>query len=117
MLRFLQVLSIFFVIIGISDTAQSQDFYVYPKAGQDNQTMEKDKFECYQWAKQQTGYDPSRGPVPINLRVTTRPGEILPEGLPGELRPEQLLVVLPVMPVRGLGLAPPVAGCTLSSTP
>ena len=61
MLRFLQVLSIVFVLIGISGTAQSQDFYVYPKAGQDNQTMEKDKFECYQWAKQQTGYDPSRG--------------------------------------------------------
>ncbi len=61
MLRFLLILSAVALIAGKPGEVRAQDFYVYPKAGQDNQTMEKDKFECYQWAKQQTGYDPSRG--------------------------------------------------------
>ena len=61
MLRFLLILSAVALIAGKPGEVRSQDFYVYPKAGQDNQTMERDKFECYQWAKQQTGYDPSRG--------------------------------------------------------
>ena len=30
---------------------------------QDQQQMEKDKYECYQWAKQQTGFDPMQQPT------------------------------------------------------
>ena len=61
MLRSFVICSVFALIVSYADNARTQDFYVYPRAGQDNQTIEKDKFECYQWAKQQTGYDPSRG--------------------------------------------------------
>lgn len=61
MLRYLLFFSVVALLVGHSGEVRSQDFYVYPKAGQDNQTVERDKFECYQWAKQQTGYDPSRG--------------------------------------------------------
>jgi hypothetical protein len=31
---------------------------IYPARGQSNQQTEQDKFECYSWAKQQTGFDP-----------------------------------------------------------
>ena len=40
----------------------SQDLVVYPAKGQSNDQMEKDKFECYSWAKGQTGFDPMAMP-------------------------------------------------------
>ena len=39
---------------------QAQEIIVYPAKGQSNDQMEKDKFECYSWAKGQTGFDPMR---------------------------------------------------------
>ncbi len=36
----------------------AEDMIVYPAQGQSQQQMEKDKFECYSWAKQQVGFDP-----------------------------------------------------------
>ena len=38
--------------------AVASDLYIYPNKGQSNEQMEKDKFDCYGWAKQQTGFDP-----------------------------------------------------------
>jgi len=35
-----------------------QDLIVYPADGQSQEQMDKDKYECYTWAKQQTGFDP-----------------------------------------------------------
>ena len=34
------------------------NFYVYPKDGQSPDQLNRDKFECHEWAKQQTGVDP-----------------------------------------------------------
>jgi hypothetical protein len=31
---------------------------IYPAKGQDQKQLDKDKYECYSWAKQQTGFDP-----------------------------------------------------------
>jgi len=39
-------------------TAAAQDLIVFPAKGQSQAQMEKDKFECYTWAKQQSGFDP-----------------------------------------------------------
>jgi hypothetical protein len=36
----------------------SQEVIAYPKKGQSAKQQEKDKFECYSWAKKQTGFDP-----------------------------------------------------------
>ena len=47
----------------ISVAALAQDPIVYPAKGQSNEQMEKDKFECYNWAKQQTGFDPMQVPT------------------------------------------------------
>jgi hypothetical protein len=41
----------------------SQDLIVYPAKGQSQDQMEKDKFECYTWAKGQTGFDPMKMPT------------------------------------------------------
>jgi hypothetical protein len=44
--------------------ALAQQTFVYPARGQSPQQQQKDEFECYQWAAQQSGYDPSRPPPP-----------------------------------------------------
>jgi hypothetical protein len=36
----------------------AQDLIIFPAKGQSAEQMEKDKTECYTWAKQQTGVDP-----------------------------------------------------------
>jgi len=43
--------------------AVANDMYVYPQKGQSNEQMEKDKYECYDWAKKQTGFDPMAAPT------------------------------------------------------
>lgn len=40
----------------------AQDFFIYPNEGQSQDQLEKDKFECYSWAKQNTGFDPMQTP-------------------------------------------------------
>ncbi len=42
--------------------ALAADVYIYPQKGQSQEQQEKDKFECYSWAKQQTGFDPMAPP-------------------------------------------------------
>ena len=34
--------------------------YVYPAKGQTADQQKKDEYECYQWATQQTGFDPAK---------------------------------------------------------
>ena len=41
----------------------AQDPIVYPAEGQSQDQMEKDKFECYTWARDQTGFDPMKTPT------------------------------------------------------
>jgi hypothetical protein len=40
--------------------AVAQNLVIYPAKGQSQNQMDKDKSECYSWAKQQTGFDPMR---------------------------------------------------------
>ncbi len=53
-----------FVLISalITGPVLAQDLIVYPTKGQSQEQMEKDKFECYSWAKNQTGFDPMQTP-------------------------------------------------------
>ena len=41
----------------------AQDQFIYPEKGQSSEQQEKDKFECYTWAKGQTGFDPMDVPT------------------------------------------------------
>ncbi|HFD78812.1 MAG TPA: hypothetical protein ENK05_00280 [Gammaproteobacteria bacterium] len=44
-------------------SAAAADLMIYPAKGQSAEQQEKDKFECYSWAKQQTGFDPMQMPA------------------------------------------------------
>lgn len=46
------------ILCGVSTARISQDLVIYPAEGQSQEQLDKDKYECYTWAKQQTGFDP-----------------------------------------------------------
>ncbi len=56
MLR-IATLALLATFVGAS-TAGAQEVFFYPKKGQSSEKLEKDKMECYSWAKGQTGFDP-----------------------------------------------------------
>ena len=39
------------------------ELFVYPEKGQSQEQTDKDKFECYNWAKEQSGFDPMQAPT------------------------------------------------------
>jgi hypothetical protein len=47
----------------VTGPAFAQDPIIYPNKGQSAEQQEKDKFECYTWAKGQTGFDPMQVPT------------------------------------------------------
>ena len=51
------------VIIIVSSASVQAEPYVYPAKGQSAEQIEKDKYQCYGWGKQQTGFDPMNPPV------------------------------------------------------
>jgi len=54
------------VIIGlfyVAATSQAAEVYVYPQKGQSKDQTEKDKYECYGWAKGKSGFDPMAPPT------------------------------------------------------
>ena len=38
----------------------AQQKFIYPARGQSPQQQQKDEYECYMWAAQQSGYDPTK---------------------------------------------------------
>ena len=59
--------AIYFSLIMASalvSSATAQSAYVYPARGQSTEQTEKDKRECADWARQQSGFDPSQ-PVTV----------------------------------------------------
>lgn len=46
----------------VGGPALAQDFFVYPKEGQSQEQLEQDKFQCYNWAKNESGFDPMEVP-------------------------------------------------------
>ena len=55
----MKLITVLISTLFLYETAFAQDLAIYPARGQSNQQMEKDKFECYSWAKNQTGFDPA----------------------------------------------------------
>ena len=41
----------------------AQELYIYPAKGQSAEQLDKDKYECYNWAKSDTGFDPMAVPT------------------------------------------------------
>jgi hypothetical protein len=52
------------ILVG-APTAHADEVFFYPSKGQSSDQLEKDKMECYVWAKGQTGFDPmTQAPSP-----------------------------------------------------
>ncbi len=93
------------------DAPPTQDLIIYPKNGQSKEQQSADQFECHNWAKGQTGFDPTQGAgggVSGNANADVAPQQLQPRdvglsagpGLPSQLRPSG--------PVRERG-SPPFA--------
>ena len=60
-----KILMIYILTIGFVLTTTSfanAQAYVYPSKGQSAEQQKRDEYECYQWARQQTGFDPMQQP-------------------------------------------------------
>jgi len=68
-------LILMFLMIGGWAMAQ-QEPIIYPAKGQGPEQLEKDKYECYSWAKKQTGFDPMQ----IPQASTPPPAKQAPQG-------------------------------------
>ncbi len=58
----MRVLAVILLMGLASGSAWAAEPFIYPEKGQSPEQMEKDKSECYTWAKQQTGFDPMQPP-------------------------------------------------------
>lgn len=56
------------VVALLYGTVVAQELVIYPAKNQSNAQMEKDKFECYSWAKGQSGFDPMAAPPATGSR-------------------------------------------------
>ena len=57
------VLILMFLLFSFGTTWAQGEFMIYPNKGQSQQQMDKDKGECYNWGKQQSGFDPMAPPT------------------------------------------------------
>ena len=60
-------------IAGPGPRAPITQVYFYPKEGQTKEQQSRDHYECYNWAIQQTGFDPSQSSIPPERRVKVVP--------------------------------------------
>ena len=67
------------VVTLVYGTAVAQELVIYPAKNQSNAQMEKDKFECYSWAKGQTGFDPL-APPPATASAPAQPTKSVARG-------------------------------------
>jgi hypothetical protein len=52
------------MIAALAGTPAIAQKFVYPAKGQSPEQQKKDEYECYTWAAQQSGYDPTKAPPP-----------------------------------------------------
>ena len=62
--------------------AQSQ-LFIYPQQGQSEEQQSKDRFECHNWAVQQSGFDPTTPPPMAAPQQSPRGGEVVRGGARG----------------------------------
>ena len=52
-----------FIFFYSLEAVLAQDPIIFPAKGQSQEQMEKDKFSCYEWAKNESGFDPMQTPT------------------------------------------------------
>jgi hypothetical protein len=63
-----RLLSLITVLVLYSPFGWGAEPYVYPAKGQSAEQQEMDKYQCYNWAKDQTGVDPMVNQVPAQAQ-------------------------------------------------
>ena len=56
------ILHLSLVLVLAPGVLQANELTIYPAEDQSAEQQEKDKFECYQWAKNDSGFDPMETP-------------------------------------------------------
>ena len=51
------------MLVAPSAAPLAQDVYAYPNQGQSQEQQQQDQFECFNWSKQQSGFDPMAVPT------------------------------------------------------
>ncbi len=74
MKRVLQWCMVLFILTVAAAVAWGQELIIFPAKGQSQQQMDRDKFDCYSWAKQQTGFDPMQAKAPPQAVPAPPPG-------------------------------------------
>ncbi len=57
-----KVLLLFIASLLFSGPGLASDMFIYPNKDQSKQQQDKDQYECYNWAKQHSGFDPMAAP-------------------------------------------------------
>ena len=52
-----------FTCLSMTGAAFAQELVIYPSKGQSTEQMEQDKFQCYSWSKNESGFDPMALPT------------------------------------------------------
>jgi hypothetical protein len=55
----------------VESTFAQDDLFIYPQQGQTQEQQSQDRFECHEWAVQQTGFDPS---APVSTSPSSTQG-------------------------------------------
>jgi len=64
MFKFTNFIIILMLIASLTGgTGYTQELIVFPAKGQSDEQMDKDKYDCYNWAKKETGFDPMQVPT------------------------------------------------------
>lgn len=59
-MRNVLMLTAIFACFTAGNSMVSAEMFIYPAQGQSAEQLNREKFECHEWAKQQTGVDPNR---------------------------------------------------------
>ncbi len=57
------ILIMVFTFLLLSGAVSAQEMVIYPSQGQSAEQMEQDKFQCYSWSKNESGFDPMALPT------------------------------------------------------
>lgn len=74
MIRAFRIVLLICISLLVAVPALAQDPIVFPARGQSQEQIERDKFACYQWARQETGFDPMKAPPSFSPPPQSRGG-------------------------------------------
>ena len=76
---------VFAILLLSANPGIAQDLYIYPAGGQSAEQMDKDKYECYNWARNDSGFDPMAVPTTSTAPASgqKKSGGVVKGGLAG----------------------------------